>query len=231
MRTATAFNYQAKPGVGFGSGSVSHGLFYSTSDTRGIKLWGEEKDQRPGMCSTTRGGPRRPARAPERELSWMNEISHKPAPTVTELCELATPPGFGECASALGLVLLLLFTPVPGEEASVSGQKCRCCFTSCLALGRATGSPFARNTETHKPEQNPGHLPRSAFRSASLRFPTTTTTSGGHRVVPTELCPTGPDVFCGSASHSLPLFVCNMTTHRRWCSASCLATKTKTHHR
>ena len=87
-------------------------------------------------------------------------------------------------------------------------------------MGRATGSPFARNQETHKPEQNPGHLSRSAFRSASLRFTTTTTTTTyGHRV-PTELCPTGPVVFCGGASHSLPLFMCNMITHRRWCSVS-----------
>ena len=99
--------------------------------------------------------------------------------------------------------------------------------TLCLALGRASGSPFARNQETHKPEQNPGHLSRSSFRSASLRF-TTTTTPYGH-LVPTELCPTGPVVFCGSASHSLPLFVCNTITHRRWCFASCLTTKT--HHR
>ena len=92
---------------------------------------------------------------------------------------------------------------------------------------------FRKNQETHKPEQNPGYLPRSAFRSASLRFittttTTTTTTTYGHRVR-TELCPTGLVVFCSSASHSdLPLFVCNMITHRRWCFASCLATKT--HH-
>ena len=38
--------------------------------------------------------------------------------------------------------------------------------------------------ETHKPEQNPGHLSISAFCSASLRF-STTTASYGHRV-PTE---------------------------------------------
>ena len=102
--------------------------------------------------------------------------------------------------------------------------------TSCLALGRASGSPFATNQETHKPEQNPGHLSRSAFCSASLRFTTTTTTTTtyGHRV-PTELFPTGPVVFCGSASHSLPLFVCNMITHRHWCFASWLTTKI--HHR
>jgi len=51
--------------------------------------------------------------------------------------------------------------------------------------------------ETHKPEQK-------------LRF-TTTTTTHGHRV-PTEPCPTGPVVFCGNETHSLPLAVCSMIT-------------------
>jgi hypothetical protein len=41
--------------------------------------------------------------------------------------------------------------------------------------------------------------------------------------------PRGLLSFCGGASHSLPLFVCNMITHRRWCFASCLTTKI--HHR
>ena len=50
---------------------------------------------------------------------------------------------------------------------------------------------------------------------------TATTATSGHRVR-TELSPTGPAVFCGNASHSLPLLVCNMITHRRWCFASCL---------
>ena len=72
-----------------------------------------------------------------------------------------------------------------------------------------------------------GFMFNSSSSSSSLRFPTTTATYG-HRV-PTELCPAGPVVFFGSASHSFPLFVCNMITHRRWCSASCLTTKT--HHR
>ena len=129
-------------------------------------------------------------------------------------------------ASALGLVLLL-FDTGPWRGSWRKRTKCRCCFTSCLALGKATGLPGAENQETHKPEQNPGHLSIPALRSASLRF-TPTTTTYGHRV-PTELCPTGPVVFCGGASHSLPLFVCNMITHRRGCFASCLTTKT--HHR
>ena len=38
----------------------------------------------------------------------------------------------------------------------------------------------------------------------SFLLPVTTTTTHGHRV-PTELCPTGPVVFCSSAPHSLPL--------------------------
>ena len=129
-------------------------------------------------------------------------------------------------ASALGLVLLL-FDTGPWRGSWRKRTKSRCCFTSCLALGRAIGSPFAENQETHKPEQNPGHLSIPALRSASLRF-TPTTTTYGHRV-PTGLSPTGPVVFCGGASHSLPLFVCNMITHRRGCFASCLTTKT--HHR
>ena len=104
-------------------------------------------------------------------------------------------------------------TPAPGEEAGGSGLKVDAALLQCVALGRATGSPFAENQETRKPEQNPGHLSIAAFRSASLRF-TPTTATYGHRV-PTELCPTGPVVFCGGASHSLPLFVYNMITHRR----------------
>ena len=137
-------------------------------------------------------------------------------------CELVTPPDFGECAGPC--VFVVLHRP---EEASGSGQKFRCCLLRAWRWAEPVARLPQENQETHKPEQNPGHLSRSAFRSASLRF-TTTTTTYGHRV-PTELCPTGPVVFCGSASHSLPLFVCNMITHRRWCSASCLATKT--HHR
>ena len=47
------------------------------------------------------------------------------------------------------------------------------------------------NQETHKPEQNPGHLSISAFRSASLRFTTTTTTlrpPGAYRAMSHGAC-------------------------------------------
>ena len=110
-------------------------------------------------------------------------------------------------ASALSLGALLFYT-APGEEASGSGQKCRC----FLLHAWRWAEPPARLSQKTKKHTNqnktPGHLSISAFRSASLRF-TPTTTTYGHRV-PSELRPTGPVVFCGSASHSLPLFVCNM---------------------
>ena len=53
-------------------------------------------------------------------------------------------------ASALGLVLLLFITG-PWRGSWRKRTKSRCCFTSCLALGRATGLSFAekqRNTQT-----------------------------------------------------------------------------------
>ena len=53
-------------------------------------------------------------------------------------------------ASALGLVLLL-FNTGPWRGSWRKRTKSRCCFTSCLALGRATSSPFGRkqrNTQT-----------------------------------------------------------------------------------
>ena len=88
--------------------------------------------------------------------------------------------------------------------------------------------PQENQETTHKPEQNPGYLSRSAFRSASLRLTTTTTTTD-HQLRAGPF-PTGLVVFCDGALHSPPLFVCNTSTHRRWCFASpCLATKT--HHR
>ena len=103
---------------------------------------------------------------------------------------------------------------------------------ACLALGRATGSPSAikpRNTQTRT-------NPRSSLKTGlsfcfvaafhnnnnnnnNIRPP------GAYRAM--YVPPRGllSVVFCGSASHSLPLFVCNMIAHRRWCFASCLATK------
>ena len=125
---------------------------------------------------------------------------------------------------------LCCFTLAPGEEASGSGQKCWC----CLLLAWRWAEPPAclsqetkRHTNQNKTPVISRDRPFVLSFSASLRF-TTTTATYGHRV-PTELCPTWPVVFCGSASHSLPPFVCSMVTHRRWCSASCLTTKT--HHR
>ena len=118
-------------------------------------------------------------------------------------------------------------TPAPGEEAGGSGLKVDAVLLHAWRWAEPPARPSAENKETHKPERKPCHLPISAFRSASLRF-TPTTTTCGHRV-PTELCPTGPVVFCGGASPSLPLFVYNMITHRWGCFASCLTTKT--HHR
>ena len=118
-------------------------------------------------------------------------------------------------------------TPAPGEEAGGSGLKVDAVLLHAWRWAEPPACPSQKTKKTHKPEQNPCHLSISAFRSASLRF-TPTTATYGHRV-PTELCPTGPVVFCGVASHSLPLFVCNMITHRRGCFASCLTTKT--HHR
>ena len=54
-------------------------------------------------------------------------------------------------------------------------------FYFMLGAGQSAEPPARlpqENQETHKPEQNPGHLSTSAFRSASLRFPTTTTIYG-----------------------------------------------------
>ena len=141
------------------------------------------------------------------------------------LCQRRNTPWFRRVRWAL---CLCCFTPAPGEEASGSGQKCRCCLLHAWRWAEPGARLPQETQETNKPEQNPGHLSMSAFRSASLRF-TTTTTIYGHRVRK-ELCPTGPVVFCSNASHSLPLFVCNMITHQRWCFASCL-TATRTHHR
>ena len=135
---------------------------------------------------------------------------------------------------------LCCFALPPGEEASGSGEQLQC-FLLHACAGQSHRLAFRKkpiNTQTITKPRSSLEIGLS-FRSASLRFTTTTATHGSR--VPTELCPTGPVVFCGSASHSVTLRVqydqrsglwfLKLLTRRRWCSASSCLLKTKTHHR
>ena len=68
---------------------------------------------------------------------------------------------------------------------------------------RAKGQPLARKPRNTQPERNPCHLSISVLRPASSgwRFTTTTTATSSHRVR-TELCSTGPDVYCSNGRNS-----------------------------